>query len=46
VIEALKGLTNCSYPKIGFDDTQPDVSVYIGENADVVLLGTTILKMA
>jgi Uma2 family endonuclease len=41
----VKGLTNCTYRKIGFDEAQPDVSYYIGENADVIPYGTSIINL-
>lgn len=41
----VKGLTNCSYRKTGLNEAQPDMSYYIGENADVVPLGTTIIDL-
>jgi Uma2 family endonuclease len=41
----VKGLTNCTYRKTGFNDAQPDVSYYIGENADVIPYGTSIIDL-
>jgi len=41
----LNGKDNCTYRKTGFDDAQPDVSYYIGENADVVPYGTSIIDL-
>lgn len=41
----VKGLTNCTYRKTGFDDAQPDVSYYIDEMADVVPWGTSIIDL-
>ena len=42
---ALNGKDNCTYRKIGFDDSQPDVSYYIGEKADVIPYGTSIINL-
>lgn len=41
----LNGHDNCTYRKIGFDEAQPDVSYYIGKNADVIPWGTTIINL-
>ena len=41
----IKGLTNCTYRKPGTQDGQPDVSYYIGENADVIPWGTSIINL-
>jgi Uma2 family endonuclease len=41
----LNGKDNCTYRKIGFDDSQPDVSYYIGENADIIPYGTSIINL-
>ncbi|MBD2104476.1 Uma2 family endonuclease [Leptolyngbya sp. FACHB-261] len=41
----LTGRDNCTYRKIGFDDAQPDASYYIGDNADIVPWGTTIIDL-
>lgn len=40
-----RGLTNCTYRKQGYDDAQPDVSYYVGANADVISWGTTIVDL-
>jgi len=45
-----KGMTltvkdNCTYRKTGVKEAQPDVSCYIGENADVVPWGTSIIDL-
>lgn len=40
-----KTLTNCSYRKSGRQEAQPDVSYYIGENAQVVPYGTSIIDL-
>ncbi len=42
---ALNGKDNCTYRKTGFDDSQPDVSYYIGEKADVIPYGTSIINL-
>lgn len=39
------GLTNCTYRKTGFQDAQPDMSYYIGENADIIPWGTSIIDL-
>jgi Uma2 family endonuclease len=41
----VNGLTNCSYRKTGVQEAQPDVSYYIGENADVIPWGTSIIDL-
>lgn len=41
----LKGLTTCSYRKTGVQECQPDVSYYIGENAQIIPWGTTIINL-
>jgi len=41
----LNGKDNCTYRKRGFDEAQPDVSYYIGENADVIPWGTSIIDL-
>ncbi len=41
----LNGKDNCSYRKTGFDEAQPDASFYIGENADVIPYGTSIINL-
>lgn len=42
---ALKGLTTCSYRKAGVQECQPDVSYYIGENAQIIPWGTSIINL-
>jgi Uma2 family endonuclease len=42
---ALNGKDNCTYRKTGFDDSQPDVSYYIGSSADAVPYGTSIINL-
>ncbi|NDJ20639.1 Uma2 family endonuclease [Nostoc sp. B(2019)] len=41
----VKGLTNCTYRKTGFNEAQPDISYYIGDNADVIPYGTSIISL-
>ncbi|MTJ09415.1 MULTISPECIES: Uma2 family endonuclease [unclassified Anabaena] len=36
---------NCTYRKIGFQEVQPDVSYYIGEKANVIPYGTSIVNL-
>lgn len=42
---ALTGRDNCTYRKTGVREAQPDVSYYIGENAQTVPWGTTIIDL-
>ncbi len=42
---ALNGKDNCTYRKTGFNEAQPDASYYIGENADVIPYGTSIISL-
>lgn len=47
---ALKGIPmngndNCTYRKTGLNEAQPDVSYYIGENADLIPWGTSIINL-
>lgn len=47
---ALKRITltakdNCSYRKTGMQEVQPDVSYHIGENADIIPWGTSIVDL-
>ncbi|MFB2936556.1 Uma2 family endonuclease [Aerosakkonemataceae cyanobacterium BLCC-F154] len=41
----LNGKDNCTYRKTGIQDVQPDVSYYIGENANIVPYGTSIIDL-
>lgn len=41
----LNGHDNCTYRKTGLNEAQPDVSYYIGKNADVIPWGTTIIDL-
>lgn len=40
-----RGLTNCTYRKVGYRDAQPDISYYIGANSDIIPWGTTIVDL-
>ena len=42
---ALNGKDNCTYRKTGFQEAQPDVSYYSGENADVIPWGTSVIDL-
>jgi Uma2 family endonuclease len=42
---ALNGNDNCTYRKTGCDEAQPDVSYYIGENANIIPWGTSIISL-
>jgi Uma2 family endonuclease len=41
----LNGKDNCTYRKTGLQEAQPDASYYIGENADVIPYGTSIINL-
>lgn len=41
----LNGKDNCTCRKTGFNEAQPDVSYYIGKDADVIPWGTTIINL-
>ena len=41
----MNGKDNCTCRKTGFNEAQPDVSYYIGENADVIAWGTSIINL-
>lgn len=41
----LNGKDNCTYRKTGVQDVQPDVSYYIGENANIIPYGTSIIDL-
>jgi Uma2 family endonuclease len=41
----MNGKDNCTYRKTGFQEAQPDVSYYIGENAGVIPWGTSIIDL-
>ena len=36
---------NCTYRKTGYEEAQPDVSFYVGENAEIVPWETTIIDL-
>ncbi|WP_313898682.1 Uma2 family endonuclease [Roseofilum reptotaenium] len=40
-----KGLANCSYRKAGERESQPDLSYYVGEQAQVIPWGTTVVDL-
>jgi len=42
---SLQGLTNCSYRKTGIRESQPDLSYYIGEKAQLAPTGTSIANL-
>lgn len=41
----LNGLINCSYRKVGISECQPDVSYYIGESAQLLPQGTSVVDL-
>ena len=41
----MNGIDNCTYRKTGFQDAQPDLSYYIGEKANSIPSGTTIIDL-
>jgi Uma2 family endonuclease len=41
----LNGNDNCTYRKLGYQEVQPDASFYIGENANAIPWGTTIIDL-
>lgn len=41
----LNGQDNCTFRKTGVQESQPDVSYYIGENVDVIPWGTSIINL-
>ncbi|MBD2068862.1 Uma2 family endonuclease [Leptolyngbya sp. FACHB-671] len=41
----VNGLTNCTYRKTGVQEAQPDVSYYVGENADATPWGTSVINL-
>jgi len=41
----MNGKDNCTYRKTGCDEAQPDVSYYIGENANAIPYGTSIVNL-
>lgn len=42
---ALDGHDNCSYRKAGIKEVQPDLSFYIGDNANIIPSGTNIINL-
>lgn len=42
---SIRGLTNCSYRKMGVRECQPDISYYIGERANLAITGTSIIDL-
>ena len=41
----LNGRDNCSYRKVNYQEVQPDLSFYIGENVDAIPWGTSIINL-
>jgi Uma2 family endonuclease len=41
----LNGKDCCSYRQVGVREVQPDISYYVGDNADVVPYGTSIINL-
>ncbi|MBD2048987.1 Uma2 family endonuclease [Coleofasciculus sp. FACHB-64] len=41
----IHGRDNCTYRKIGVQESQPDVSYYIGKNVDIIPWGTSIINL-
>ncbi|MGF1677088.1 MAG: Uma2 family endonuclease [Rivularia sp. (in: cyanobacteria)] len=41
----MTGRDNCTYRKTGCKEVQPDVSYYIGDNADAIPYGTSIINL-
>lgn len=41
----LTGKDNCSYRKKGYVEAQPDISFYLGKNADIIPYGTSIISL-
>ncbi|MGD1875247.1 MAG: Uma2 family endonuclease [Mastigocoleus sp.] len=41
----MNGNDNCTFRKTGFRDAQPDVAYYIGENANAIPYGTSIVDL-
>ena len=41
----LRGIDNCTYRKTGSQDAQPDISFYMGENANVIPWETSIIDL-
>ncbi|MDJ0615231.1 MAG: Uma2 family endonuclease [Calothrix sp. MO_192.B10] len=50
VFAAIKGIPmngndNCTYRKTGYSEAQPDASFYIGDNANAIPYGTSIINL-
>lgn len=41
----LNGKDCCSYRQVGVKEVQPDISYYVGDNADVIPYGTSIINL-
>ena len=41
----LNGNDNCSYRKVGVTEAQPDLSFYVGNNADIIPYGTGVIDL-
>jgi Uma2 family endonuclease len=41
----MNGKDNCTFRKTGFQEVQPDVAYYIGDNANVIPYGTSIVDL-
>ncbi|MDJ0800896.1 MAG: Uma2 family endonuclease [Calothrix sp. MO_167.B12] len=41
----MNGNDNCTYRKTGYSEAQPDVSFYIGDNANAIPYGTSIINL-
>ena len=41
----IKGLTNTTYRQTGFQECQPDISYYIGDNSQVIPWGTSVINL-
>ncbi|WP_088243333.1 Uma2 family endonuclease [Calothrix rhizosoleniae] len=41
----MNGKDNCTYRKTDYQEAQPDVSYYIGDNANVIPYGTSIINL-
>ena len=41
----LNGRDNCTYRQTGFQECQPDISYYIGDNSQVIPWGTSVINL-
>lgn len=41
----INGKDNCTYRKTGYEDSQPDVSYYVSDHANVIPWGTSIIDL-